>query len=197
MKLNTPNKITISRIFLILLVVFFYFADFIPFAIGKFVALLVFALAAYTDHLDGYIARKTNQVTTLGKFLDPIADKLLVFSALVLVCVDGTLLPIFAEIVLILMLSRDFIVGALRQVAASENVIISADKMGKLKTVVQDVALTEILLYSALSALSGVVSISSNLLFALMLAGHILIGLATIISVISGINYLVKNKEVF
>lgn len=196
MKLNLPNKITISRIVLIPLIVFLYLADFIPYNIGKFLALAFFMLAAYTDHLDGHYARQYNQVTNLGKFLDPIADKLLVFAALVLICVDGTVPRIFAELVLFIMLARDFIVGALRQVAASNNVVIAADKFGKLKTVLQDIALSVLLLYAAL-AFNGLVNLNSVIMQVIMWIGYISLGLATIVSILSGINYCIKNKEVF
>lgn len=197
MKLNKPNKITVSRIVFIPFVMFFYLASFIPYGIGKFLALLFFMLAAYTDHLDGYLARKNNEVTNLGKFLDPIADKLLVFAVLVLICVDHTIIPIFAEIVLFIMLARDFIVGALRQVAASNNVIISADKWGKLKTLLQDIALSVLLAYSALVSLSASVAIPQLLLQIFMITGYVIIGLATLVSILSGINYCIKNKKVF
>lgn len=192
MKLNLPNKITISRIVLIPLIVFFYLANFIPYGIGKFVSAFTFMLAAYTDFLDGYLARKNNQVTNFGKFLDPIADKLIVFSALVLVCVDGTLPHIFAEIVLIVMLARDFIVGAIRTVAASSNIVIAADIFGKIKTVLQDIALSILLVYSGLI----VVGITGLLLEIFKWAGYIMIGLSALASVLSGINYCVKNKGV-
>ena len=192
MKLNLPNKITISRIVLIPFVIFFYFANFIPYNIGKFVAVFIFMLAAYTDHLDGYLARKNNQVTNLGKFLDPIADKLLVFGALILICVDGTVPRIFAELVLFIMMARDFIIGALRQVGASNNVIISADKWGKLKTLLQDIAISVLLVYSALV---GIVEIQL-VLDIFKWTGYSILGLATLVSIISGINYCVKNKQV-
>ena len=192
MKLNLPNKITISRIVLIPFVIFFYLANFIPYNIGKFVAVFIFMLAAYTDHLDGYLARKNNQVTNLGKFLDPIADKLLVFGALILICVDGTVPRIFAELVLFIMMARDFIIGALRQVGASNNVIISADKWGKLKTLLQDIAISVLLVYSALV---GIVEIQL-VLDIFKWTGYSILGLATLVSIISGINYCVKNKQV-
>ena len=197
MKLNRPNKITFSRIAFIPLVMFFYLANFIPYGIGKFLSLFFFMLAAYTDHLDGYLARKHNEVTNLGKFLDPIADKLLVFAALVLLCVDHTIIPIFAEIVLFIMLARDFIVGALRQIAASNNVIISADKWGKLKTFLQDIGISVLLTYSAIVALSVSVEVPALLIDMFMWVGYITIGLATVVSIISGINYCVKNRKVF
>lgn len=192
MKMNLPNRITLARILLIPLVVFFYLADFIPNGIGKFISAGIFMLAAYTDHLDGSIARKTNQVTNLGKFLDPIADKLIVFSALILVCIDGTLPRIYAEIVLIIMMGRDFIVGAIRQVAASNNIVIAADIFGKIKTVIQDIALGVILVYSGFIAIN-----LTPVLEIFKWASYVLIGLATLASMLSGINYCVKNKGVF
>lgn len=199
MKLNLPNKITISRICLIPLVIFFYLANFIPYGIGKILAAVFFMLAAYTDHLDGHFARKYNQVTNLGKFLDPIADKLLVFGALVLICCDGVVTQqfAFAQIVLFVMIARDFIVSALRQVAASNNVIISADKWGKLKTVLQDIAISVLLVFSALLSLASFVTIPALLLSILQWVGHVTIALATLVSILSGINYCIKNKEVF
>lgn len=192
MKLNVPNKITISRIILIPLIVFFYLADFIPYGIGKFVSAFIFMIAAYTDFLDGYLARKNNQVTNFGKFLDPIADKLIVFSALVLVCVDGTLPHIFSELVLIIMLARDFIVGAIRTVAASSNIVIAADIFGKIKTVLQDIALSILLVYSGLIVLG----ITGIVLEIFKWAGFVMIFLSAVASVLSGINYCVKNKGV-
>ncbi|MBE5746353.1 MAG: CDP-diacylglycerol--glycerol-3-phosphate 3-phosphatidyltransferase [Clostridiales bacterium] len=195
MKLNLPCKITISRMILIPLVIFFYLANFIPNGIGKFIAAGIFMLAAYTDHLDGHLARKNNQVTNLGKFLDPIADKLLVYAALILMCVDATITHqfAFAQLVLIIMISRDFIVDVLRQVGASNNKIISADKCGKLKTVLQDIALSILIVYSALKS----ISMTGLFVDILKWAGHITIGLAALVAIISCVNYIVKNKEVF
>jgi len=199
MKLNLPNKITISRIVLIPLVIFFYLADFIPYGIGKILSAFFFMLAAYTDHLDGHLARKNNQVTNLGKFLDPIADKLLVYAALILVCVDGTVTHqfAFAPLVMFVMIARDFIVDALRQIGAANKVIISADMFGKVKTVLQDIALSILLVFSALEVLVFSVQIPVVLIDILKWAGHITLALAALASIVSGINYCVKNKEVF
>ena len=89
--MNLPNKITLCRLLLIPVIIFFYLADsFIP--AGKLIATIIFAIAIFTDFLDGYFARKLNMVTTLGKFLDNIADKMLVLSCLVLLICDGTIL---------------------------------------------------------------------------------------------------------
>lgn len=195
MKLNLPNKITICRIALIPLVLFFYLANFIPNGIGKFISAFIFMLAAYTDHLDGHLARKNNQVTNLGKFLDPIADKLLVYGALILVCIDGTVTHqfSFAQIVLFIMIARDFVVDALRQIGATNNVIISADMFGKVKTVLQDIALSILLVYAGLVALQ----VNHIIVDILKWAGHLTILAATIVSIMSGVNYCIKNKKVF
>ena len=195
MKLNLPNKITICRIALIPLVLFFYLVDFIPNGIGKFIAAFIFMLAAYTDHLDGHLARKNNQVTNLGKFLDPIADKLLVYAALIVVCVDGTITHqfSFAQLVIFVMIARDFIVDALRQIGASNNIIICADMFGKIKTVLQDIALSILLVYAGLVALQ----LNTVIVDIFKWAGHITILAAAIISFMSGVNYCVKNKNVF
>ena len=191
--MNLPNKLTVLRMVLIPFMMFFYLATFIPHGIGKIVALVIFVVAALTDLLDGKIARKHNLVTNLGKFLDPIADKLLVFAALILICVDHTIPPVFAELVLFIMLARDFIIGALRQVGASNNVIISADNLGKLKTVLQDIALSVLLVVSGLVS-AGVIGVFTTIL---LWIGYVTIGLATIVSIISGVNYCIKNKQVF
>ena len=89
--MNLPNKLTVLRMVLIPFVMFFYLATFIPYGIGKIVALVIFIVAALTDLLDGKIARKHNLVTNLGKFLDPIADKILTASVLFMLMADGTI----------------------------------------------------------------------------------------------------------
>ena len=96
--MNLPNKLSLSRLIITPIMMFFYLASFIPF--GKAIAIGLFIIGAITDFLDGYIARKYNLVTDMGKFLDPIADKLLVTSALILVAVDGTIMAPFGAIAL-------------------------------------------------------------------------------------------------
>ena len=130
--MNLPNKLSLTRLIITPIMMFFYLASFIPF--GKIVALVLFILGAITDFLDGHIARKYNMVTNLGKFLDPIADKLLVTTALILVACDGTIIAPFGAIALAIFVGRDLTVDMLRQVAGAKGVVIAADKLGKYKT---------------------------------------------------------------
>lgn len=187
--MNIPNKITISRIFLIPI---FIIILSIPFNwgawnIGKtelpishFVATLIFVIAAGTDWLDGYYARKYNLITNLGKFLDPLADKLLVSSALILL-VELGLAPAWIVIVII---SREFAVTGLRLVAAGEGIVLAASKMGKLKTVTQILAAILLLLHNFPFSYTG---------FPL---ATIVLYIAMIITAISGYDYFVKNLHV-
>ncbi len=189
--MNLPNKLSLSRLIITPIMMFFYLATFVPY--GKFVALGLFILGAITDFLDGHIARKYNLVTDMGKFLDPIADKLLVTSALILVAVDGTILAPYGAIVLAIFVGRDLTVDMLRQVAGSKGVVIAADKLGKYKTFSQDIALPLLMLYSALNLLS----IDATILNIVMWISYGFLILATLLTIISLINYLVKNRAVF
>lgn len=189
--MNIPNKLSMLRIILIPFMLFFYLANFVPY--GKIIAIAIFIVAAFTDMLDGHIARKYNLVTNLGKLLDPIADKLLVVSALLLVVVDYTIPRPYGVIVAIIIIGRELLISAFRQIAASKNFVMSADKLGKIKTITQDIALPLLFL---ISFLTNNVSINSNVLFVIQIIGYILIGIATLLTIISGANYLIKNKEV-
>lgn len=189
--MNIPNKLSMLRIILIPFMLFFYLANFVPY--GKIIAIAIFIIAAFTDMLDGHIARKYNLVTNLGKLLDPIADKLLVVSALLLVVVDYTIPRPYGVIVAIIIIGRELLISAFRQIAASKNFVMAADKLGKIKTITQDIALPLLFL---ISFLTNNVSINSNVLFVIQIIGYILIGIATLLTIISGANYLIKNKEV-
>ncbi|MEG1994555.1 MAG: CDP-diacylglycerol--glycerol-3-phosphate 3-phosphatidyltransferase, partial [Oscillospiraceae bacterium] len=129
--MNLPNKLTVLRICLIPLFLFFLYCNFIPH--NFLIALVVFGAASFTDMLDGKIARKHNLVTDFGKFMDPLADKLLVISAMI--AFVG--LNLASSIVVIIILAREFLVTSLRLVAANSGVVIAADKWGKYKTVSQ------------------------------------------------------------
>src|SRR5690625_4406525 len=151
--MNIPNKITISRIFLIPIFIVILSVPFdwgewgigdTSLPISHFVAALIFMIAAGTDWLDGYYARKYNLVTNLGKFLDPLADKLLVSAALILLIEMG-LAPAWIVIIII---SREFAVTGLRLVAAGEGIVLAASNIGKLKTVTQILAMMLLLLYN-------------------------------------------------
>ena len=189
--MNLPNKITLIRIILIPIMVFLYLATFIPY--GKIIALAVFILAACTDFLDGMIARKYGLVTNIGKFLDPIADKLLTAGALLLVVCDMTIPAPYGVIIAIIILGRELIISAFRQVAATKNFIMAADKWGKVKTIFQDIALPALFLLSLIYQYSW---FSQIFVFVYEIICYVLIGIATLLTIISGLNYLIKNWKV-
>ena len=191
--MNLPNKITLSRLILIPVIIFFYLAySFIP--AGKLIATIIFAIAIFTDFLDGYFARKLNLVTTLGKFLDNIADKMLVLSCLILLICDGTIIAPYGAIATIIILAREFMVTALRQMAASKNVIIAADMWGKVKANFQFFA---ILFFMLFSYLLGLNVMSSTLKLVAEIICYALLAVTVLATIISGVHYLVKNGEVF
>lgn len=195
--MNLPNKLTISRVLMIPVFMLFFY---LYFPGHYFVALGVFAIASLTDLFDGKIARKYNLITNLGKFLDPIADKVLVLSALV---VFLTVQPIFTDNYfgwwgllvagcgVAVILAREIIVSGFRMVAASSGTVIAADIFGKYKTVCQDVAVVVLLIGE------GVRELTSHITGAIInYVGLAFFALSVILTVISGINYIVKNIEV-
>ncbi|MGN0807561.1 MAG: CDP-diacylglycerol--glycerol-3-phosphate 3-phosphatidyltransferase [Candidatus Coproplasma sp.] len=194
--MNLPNQLTILRVLLIpLFVVFFY----VQFKGHYFVALGVFAVASFTDFLDGYLARKYKLITNLGKFLDPVADKILVSAAMILMLTKpeffitvGDWALICAGCSVALILARELMVSGFRMVAASTGMVIAADKVGKVKTVCQMVSLLLLLLWA------GLAEFIPDLLFTQIVnyVGLALFALATLLTVISGINYIIKNIEV-
>ncbi len=187
--MNLPNKLSVLRLILIPVFTAIYFIQEIPY--NCLIAGAIFAIAAFTDFLDGYIARKYNLVTNLGKFLDPIADKVLVSTALIIMLVvpDGReqILPFYGAIAVAIILARELIVSGFRMVAASKGVVLAADKSGKIKTVFQDLAIL-VLLVGA-DVMPGLYSIMN-------IVGLSLLGIATILTIVSGIEYIVKNPTV-
>ena len=191
--MNLPNKITVSRILLIPVVIFFYLStSFIPF--GKLISAGVFVIACLTDFLDGYYARKLNLVTNLGKFLDTIADKMLVLSALILVVADNTITAPFGVIFAVIIIARELMVSALRQLAATKNVVIAADMWGKIKANFQYFAIT---FFMVLSYFIDNVVLSNGVMLAFQIICWVLMVVTVIATVLSGVHYIVKNKEVF
>lgn len=196
--MNLPNKLTISRI---ILIPFFIAAIYVPFTGHYFVALAIFALAAFTDFLDGKIARKYNLVTDLGKFLDPIADKVLVLSALVVMLGDpnfnvfshffGNGGLIVGGIGVVVILARELTVSSLRMLAAKKGVVLAADYVGKVKTFVTDVAIVVLLLVGDLFLINETIG------YVVDIVGLVGFLISVVLTVVSGINYLVKNKGVF
>ena len=192
--MNLPNKLTVLRMVLIPFMMFFYLATFIPHGIGKIIAFVIFVVAALTDLLDGKIARKYNLVTNLGKFLDPIADKILTAAALFMIMADGTIPAPYGVIVITIIIAREFMVSALRLIAASQGTVLAADIWGKAKTMVQMIALPILLLVPFLIELGGV---AGWLILTVKIVGWSALGVATALTIISGANYLIKNRHCF
>lgn len=189
--MNLPNKLTLSRIIMIPFIMLFYLVPMFPYC--KVLAVALFLLASFTDMLDGKIARKHNLITNFGKFLDPIADKLLTSTVLFMIVADGTVNLYFGVITLTIVIGREFMVAALRQLAATKGVVIAADKLGKYKTVSQMVALTGFLLYSLLLTEIGACTFNTILMWVC----NVFLGVSVLLTIISGINYMTKNKEAF
>ncbi|HIY59269.1 MAG TPA: CDP-diacylglycerol--glycerol-3-phosphate 3-phosphatidyltransferase [Candidatus Eisenbergiella pullistercoris] len=173
--MNLPNKLTILRMIMIVPFVVFMLAP-VGGAAGKWIALVLFVAASLTDLLDGKIARKYNLVTTFGKFMDPLADKLLVCSAMICLVQMGRI-PAWIVIIII---SREFIISGFRLVASDKGVVIAASWWGKFKTTFQMVMI--ILMIADIAVLSVVT--------------QIVMWIALILTVVSLIDYLMKNKDV-
>lgn len=177
--MNLPNKLTMLRVLMIPLFVIFAL---IKAQWAQYVAVLIYVLACVTDTLDGRIARSRNLVTDFGKFADPIADKLLVMSALI-VLVDSHRMPAW---VCIVMLAREFIISGFRLVAAGGGKVIAAGRLGKLKTVFQMAATIALML---LVPVAGAPWWGT---FGVVLA-NVLMYIAVVLTVVSGAEYIVKN----
>lgn len=194
--MNLPNKLTILRIIMIPLFIVLFFVNF-PY--HYYVAAIVFVLASFTDTLDGHIARKYNLITTLGKFLDPIADKMLVSSALIAIVFFfagfETYISVSIAVFAMIILCRELMVSGFRIVASSKNVILAADGLGKIKTVLQMCAM--VLLIPAGDYLGSDFLGSCLACKIIFYVGFSLLALATVLTVISGLNYIIKNKGVF
>lgn len=172
--MNIANKITLVRIFLVPVFVLFMLTDFTEY--NGIIAFIVFVIATITDKIDGTIARKYNLVTDFGKFLDPIADKLLVCSALICLTADGTI-PAWITIVII---GREFIISAFRLVCADTGKTVAASWWGKSKTIAQMVTIIVLLLNIA----------------QLKILEDILIYVSLVLTVVSLVDYFVKNLNV-
>ena len=194
--MNLPNQLTLCRVLLIPVFILFFYLNFTA---HYFVALGVFCIAGITDALDGIIARKYNLVTNLGKFLDPIADKVLVLSGFVVFLTVPSIftanLGDWARIVagcgVALILAREIIVSGFRMVAASANIVIAADKIGKYKTVTQDVCIIVLLIGAGIAEL--ITHLAGQIINYIGLG---LFALSVLLTVISGINYIAKNIAV-
>lgn len=191
--MNLPNKLTTIRLLSVPLFIIVYLIPYqslgieIPvfdvlstsLSLLDIILFLIFALSALTDYLDGYIARKQHLITTFGKFIDPIADKLIVNTTLLLLASTHAI----HIIIPIIMISRDIIVDAIRLVASQKNVVLAASYLGKAKTMTQMIAICLLLL--------------NNIVFAGLHIpmDQIMIWLATLISFVSGVDYFMKNRQ--
>ena len=182
--MTLPNKLTITRVCLIPFMLLALQAGLmesvtvLPLEKARLIAMAIFILAALTDFLDGHIARRRNLGTDFGKFMDPLADKILVMSAMVYMVVLGDISPL----ILILIESREFIISGVRMIAANKNIVISAGILGKVKTVVQMVMIPTVL---------------ANLPHPFfVIIGQVLIYAAVLLTIISAVDYIWNNREV-
>lgn len=174
--MNLPNKLTVLRVIMVPFFVLFMLTD-LGGEAGKWIALVIFCLASLTDMLDGKIARSRNLVTNFGKFMDPLADKLLVCSAMICLIPTGQL-PAWVVIVII---AREFIISGFRLVASDSGIVIAASYWGKFKTVSQ-----MLMVIVLIADLGGVFD----------MIGTALIWIALILTVVSLVDYIAKNVQV-
>ncbi|MBS4959557.1 MAG: CDP-diacylglycerol--glycerol-3-phosphate 3-phosphatidyltransferase [Clostridiales bacterium] len=176
--MNLANKLTLLRVLLIPVFVVVLLTGWVPSPMNRFLAVIIFIIASITDCLDGQIARRFHMVTNFGKFMDPLADKLLVTAAMVCMVEMGDL-PAWIVIIII---SREFIITGFRLIAVEAGTVIAASFWGKIKTVTQ--------MFMIIFVLLGLRGIAFDMI------KDILIGLALIFTVISGVDYIVKNRNV-
>ena len=176
MTMNLPNKLTIFRVILIPFFVVCLLMPAIPF--NNIIACVIFCVASFTDFLDGYIARRDGLVTNFGKFMDPLADKLLVGAALICLVETGQL-PAWVVVIII---SREFIISGFRLIASDNGVVIAASYWGKFKTVTQ-MAMVIVLILNIQNAVFAVI-------------GQVLMWAAVILTIVSLVDYIAKNKDV-
>ena len=176
--MNTANRLTILRVLLIPVFMIFVLIDVPNY---RYIAAFIFFIAALTDSLDGYIARSRNQITVFGKFMDPLADKLLISAALISLVELGEISSWAAMIII----AREFAITGFRILAAADGIVIAASWWGKIKTITQIVAIISILLNNFPFSLIG------------FPFSRITLGLAVVFTIISGIDYIYINRKIF
>ena len=182
--MNTPNKLTVIRVILIPFFMLFYMNFGI---VGRYLALAVFLIAAITDHFDGKLARKHNQITTFGKLMDPMADKLLILSALI--CFVSQSVPFVTPWVVVIILARELIVTGIRMLALGENTVIAASMWGKMKSVSQIVLVIAAMLREILVMhMAETAEWTDWCLCVLVIA-------AVALTILSGWDYVWKNRH--
>ncbi len=181
--MNTPNKLTLVRVILIPVYMWFYLMES---EAALYAAIAVFVAAALTDQLDGYLARKNNQVTTFGKLMDPLADKLLIMSALI--CFVQQDVKYITSWVVVIILARELIVSGVRMIAMGENTVIAASIWGKAKTVSQLVLVIAVMVFEALCLQLPQVQGVCDVIICIFTV------IATVLTIFSGWDYVWKNK---
>lgn len=198
--MNLPNKLTVFRTICIPFFVFFLLADFVP--CNYLIALIVFIIASLTDLFDGKIARKYNLVTNFGKFMDPLADKLLVCAALIsldaLFVSKGYAGNVWFTVSVIIIISRELFISGFRILAADQNVVLAAGWWGKVKTVLQMVMTIVMIIYLQASDWIKTcnVKIPASVMSGVGIFIQVLVAATLFFTVFSMIDYVVKNKEV-
>ncbi len=191
--MNTPNKLTVLRIVIVPFYVFFLLMPTIPH--HYIIAVLLFAAAAYTDHLDGKIARKNNMITDFGKFADPLADKIMIVSALGCFVQVG----LTNAIILILIVSREFMVTSMRLVAAGSGKVVAANNWGKAKTISQIAAVLAVMVMQYVVELNtlGCISLDNidGLAYTFNIIGDILMWITVVLTLVSGAIYIIQNFD--
>lgn len=190
--MNLPNKLTLMRI---IMVPFYICFLLLPVPHHYLIAFIIFAAAAYTDHLDGKIARKRGLITDFGKFADPLADKIMILAALACFVQLG----LTNAVVLTVIVSREFMVTALRLVASSSGKVVAANSWGKAKTISQIAAVLLVMLLQYILELAGMGIIHLNdvarMTDIFRLVGEIAIWISAVFTIISGVIYMVQNFE--
>jgi len=189
--MNLPNQLTVARLLLSFVFVALLSIDGIPF--GGTAALIVFSVAAFTDFLDGYIARKHSLITNFGKLMDPLADKILMCAGFVIL----TRLELIPAWIVIAIISREFLVTGLRLLASAEGVVLAAENLGKYKTIFQIVTVIYFLLILAAreSPFHWLSPVFDSFIAGPAVLGQFLIWISLSLTVISGISYAWKNRK--
>ena len=173
--MNLPNKLTVLRVIMIPFFVLFMLTD-LAGAANKYIALAIFCVASFTDYLDGHLARKNNLVTNFGKFMDPLADKLLVCSALI------CLIPRLPAWIVLIIIAREFIISGFRLVASDNGIVIAASYWGKFKTV-SHMAMVILMILDFQSHVMQFIT-------------GVVVGLGLALTIVSLVDYVWKNKQV-
>lgn len=178
MQMNLANKLTLARVVMIPIFLVVLLTGIFPYPMNRYLATAIFIIASATDMLDGYIARSRNMVTNFGKFMDPIADKLLVASAMIALVGMGEL----NSVAVIIIISREFIVSGFRLIAVECGIVIAASKWGKIKTITQMITLIYLLI-GFTGTMAGMI-------------GFVLVFLSVLFTIVSGVDYIWKNRDV-